>query len=160
MYLHGCVARQLRRRGRIESHTSSNTQSTTVLHHSTIPPLYITISRVSPPSLYAIYLLQMDMSPLVTFLRAVGGGTFVCLAIFLARCSGTMTGKAVGIMFPISTYIICGFEHCLASMFFVYTAKMNGLGAAYGWKKILVPLATSWVALYLSAAVWRAFQRA
>ena len=79
----------------------------------------------------------MDMSPLVTFLRAVGGGTFVCLAIFLARCSGTMTGKAVGIMFPISTYIICGFEHCLASMFFVYTAKMNGLGAAYGWKKIL-----------------------
>lgn len=37
-----------------------------------------------------------------------------------------MTGKAIGIWFPISTYVICDFEHVLASMFFLTCAKFNG----------------------------------
>ena len=34
--------------------------------------------------------------------------------------------QALSIWFPISTYVICDFEHCLATMFFLVTAKLNG----------------------------------
>ena len=50
----------------------------------------------------------------------------ICLAIFLSKLNRDMTGKAVGIWFPISTYVACDFEHVLASMFFLTVAKLNG----------------------------------
>lgn len=61
-----------------------------------------------------------------TFARGIGGGSLICLAIFLSKCSRMMTGKLVGIWFPISAYVICDFEHCLASMFFLATSFLNG----------------------------------
>jgi len=73
-----------------------------------------------------IALHKLALSPLQTFLRGVGGGCLICLAIFISKCSRMMTGKAVGIVFPISAYVICDFEHVLASFFFLSAAKMNG----------------------------------
>ena len=50
-----------------------------------------------------------------------------------------MSGKVLSIWFPISTYVICDFEHCLATMFFLFTAKMNGhdMSMKDFWKTIL-----------------------
>jgi formate/nitrite transporter len=74
----------------------------------------------------AIAAHKLEMNFLQTFLRAVGAGTLICLAVFLSKLSRDFTGKLVGIWFPISTYVICDFEHVLASMFFLSCAKMNG----------------------------------
>jgi len=69
---------------------------------------------------------KLEFTPLQTFLRGVGGGSLICLAVFFSRLNRDMIGKVLGIWFPISTYVICDFEHVLASMFFLSTAKLNG----------------------------------
>ena len=50
-----------------------------------------------------------------------------------------MSGKVLSIWFPISTYVICDFEHCLATMFFLITAKLNGhdMSMTEFWKTII-----------------------
>jgi formate/nitrite transporter FocA (FNT family) len=40
-----------------------------------------------------------------------------------------MSGKVIGIWVPTSTYVICGFEHVIASMFFMSCAKLNNPSA-------------------------------
>ena len=44
----------------------------------------------------------------------------------MSKLNRDMVGKLIGIWFPISTYVICDFEHVLASMFFLSTGKLNG----------------------------------
>lgn len=68
---------------------------------------------------------KLTFTFLQTFLRAIGGGCLICLAIFMSRINRDMAGKAIGIWFPISTYVICDMEHVLASMFFLTCAKLN-----------------------------------
>lgn len=61
-----------------------------------------------------------------TLFRGIGGGCLICMAIYMSKACRTMNGKVLGIWFPISTYVICDFEHCLGTMFFLVTAKLNG----------------------------------
>lgn len=91
------------------------------------------------PSL-AIALHKLDYGFIPTFARAIGGGFLINLAVFMARANRDMAGKALAVWFPISTYVICDFEHVLASMYFLLTGKWNG--AEYSYKEIfkfLVP---------------------
>lgn len=69
---------------------------------------------------------RMTYSTPMTFYRGIGGGSLICLAIFLTKCATNMSGKAIGIILPISSYVIIGFEHYLASAFFFSTAFLNG----------------------------------
>jgi formate/nitrite transporter FocA (FNT family) len=87
--------------------------------------------------------------------RAVGGGTLICLAIFMSKLNRSMGGKAIGIWFPISTYVICDFEHVLASMFFLSVAKMNG--AAITFKELLGFLVPSTLGNMFGGAILVAF---
>lgn len=75
------------------------------------------------------------------FFRGVGGGGLICLAVFMQRMNRDMAGKVLSIWFPISTYVICDFEHVLASMFFLTCAKMNG--ADFTWQRLLQYLVPS-----------------
>ena len=43
----------------------------------------------------------------------------VCLAVLLAIASRTVTGKVLGIYFPIMTFVLSGFEHSVANMYFL-----------------------------------------
>lgn len=43
----------------------------------------------------------------------------VCLAILMATAAKDVAGKILGIFFPICTFVICGFEHCIANMFYI-----------------------------------------
>lgn len=76
-----------------------------------------------------IALHRLNLTWLQTFSRAIGGGFFICLALFLSKLNREMSGKAIGIWVPTSTYVICGFEHVVASMFFMSCAKLNNPSA-------------------------------
>lgn len=69
---------------------------------------------------------KLSFSFLQTFLRGILGSTLISLAIFMSKLNRDMVGKSIAIFFPISTYVICDFEHCLASMYFLINAKLNG----------------------------------
>jgi formate/nitrite transporter len=43
----------------------------------------------------------------------------VCLAVWLSYSCRTTTDKVVAILFPITAFVACGFEHCVANMYFV-----------------------------------------
>ena len=49
--------------------------------------------------------------------KAVLCNWLVCLAVFLATSASDLTGKMVGIWFPISTFVAIGLEHSVANMF-------------------------------------------
>lgn len=43
----------------------------------------------------------------------------VCLAVWITYGSRTIVDKFVGIILPIVAFVACGFEHCVANMFFL-----------------------------------------
>lgn len=48
----------------------------------------------------------------------------VCLAIWLSTGGRSITGKVLGIIFPISAFVALGFEHSVANMYFMSFALM------------------------------------
>lgn len=57
------------------------------------------------------------------FGRALGLGILcnilVCAAVMMALCAGEVMGRAAGAFGPICCFVICGFEHCVANMYFI-----------------------------------------
>ncbi|HTR48685.1 MAG TPA: formate/nitrite transporter family protein [Verrucomicrobiae bacterium] len=45
----------------------------------------------------------------------------VCLAVWLCYSARTTTDKILSILFPISAFVACGFEHSVANMYFIPT---------------------------------------
>jgi len=52
-----------------------------------------------------------------TVVKAIMCNWLVCMAVFLAGAANDMTGRYVGIWFPISTFVSIGLEHSVANMF-------------------------------------------
>ena len=53
---------------------------------------------------------------------------FVCLAVLMAASSKQVSGKILGIFFPIMAFVVSGYEHCVANMYYIpagIIAKMN-----------------------------------
>ena len=72
----------------------------------------------------------------VLFLRGVGCNWLVCLAIWLAVASEDITGKILGIWFPIMAFVALGFEHSIANMFFIPLGIFYG--APVSWYQFFV----------------------
>jgi len=94
----------------------------------------------------------------LNFIEAMASGILcnilVCLAVWLCFSSTSVTGKVVSIVFPVSAFVACGFEHSVANMYFIPKAiwllhqqdpVINSLIAASGenydgitWKNFLL----------------------
>ena len=48
----------------------------------------------------------------------------VCLAVIMCIASRTVTGKIFGIYFPIMTFVVSGYEHSVANMYFLPAGLM------------------------------------
>jgi len=70
----------------------------------------------------------------IIFLRGIGCNWLVCMAVFLCTMSQDMTGKYVGIFFPISTFVSCGFEHYPANAYALPLAWLAMRKDAYAIK--------------------------
>ena len=63
------------------------------------------------------------------FFKGIMCNVFVCLAVWIGFASRTITDKVIGIILPISAFVACGFEHCVANMFFLPTGfLLNSMG--------------------------------
>jgi len=67
----------------------------------------------------AVAVLQSKTSKnfFVIVLRGIGCNWLVCMAVYLQSMAQDMTGKYVGIIFSISTFVACGFEHYPANAY-------------------------------------------
>jgi formate/nitrite transporter len=80
----------------------------------------------SPDSPSAVGKAAIDVTKLkigLSFSQALLSGILcnmlVCLAVILTLSARTTMGKILGIYFPITTFVFCGFEHSIANMFFL-----------------------------------------
>ncbi len=52
-------------------------------------------------------------------LLGVLANALVCLAIWLSLSARSVTDKIVAIIFPVTAFVACGFEHSIANMYFI-----------------------------------------
>ena len=58
--------------------------------------------------------------------KAILCNWLVCLAIYLSTQAKDMTGKYIGILLPISTFVAIGFEHSVANFFLLTAGMLSG----------------------------------
>jgi formate/nitrite transporter len=61
-----------------------------------------------------------------TFVRGILCNMLVCLAVWLSLAARGIEGKVVAIVFPISAFVALGFEHCVANLYLLPVAMLNG----------------------------------
>ncbi|MTI49822.1 formate/nitrite transporter family protein [Sporosalibacterium faouarense] len=70
------------------------------------------------------------------FLRAILCNTIVVLAVWFATAARDIIGKIFAIWFPIMLFVLSGFEHSVANMFFISLGKM--LGGNFTWMQMWI----------------------
>lgn len=67
-------------------------------------------------------------------IRGVLCNFLVCIAVWMAFSAETVTGKIVAVFFPVMLFVLCGFEHSIANMFYVPAGMMQSAftGGAIG----------------------------
>ena len=58
------------------------------------------------------------------FLRGILCNVLVCLGVWMAFGAKTVSGKIIGLFFPVFCFVICGYEHCIANMFYIPAGMM------------------------------------
>lgn len=79
--------------------------------------------------------MKVSMSWGVIFFKAVGANWCVCLAVWLALTGKTLVEKALGCWIPVMAFVVLGFEHCIANMFFIPAGMIEG--ASVTWTQFL-----------------------
>lgn len=65
---------------------------------------------------------KVGLSFSAAFCRAIACNWLVCLAVWLASAAKDVVGKIFGCFFPIMAFVLSGFEHSVANMFFIPAA--------------------------------------
>ena len=52
------------------------------------------------------------------FIRGILCNFLVCIAVWMAFSTNSVSGKVLAIYGPIMIFVLCGFEHCVANMFY------------------------------------------
>lgn len=63
---------------------------------------------------------------LEAILRGVLCNFLVCVAVWMAFSANTVSGKILAVFFPVMLFVLCGFEHSVANMFYVPAGMMEG----------------------------------
>ena len=53
------------------------------------------------------------------FLRGILCNVLVCMAVWCSFAADVLAGKVFALWLPVMLFIICGFEHCVANMYFI-----------------------------------------
>jgi formate/nitrite transporter len=82
-----------------------------------------------------------------TIASAIGCNWLVCLAVWLAYGARDITGKILGIWFPIMGFVAIGFQHVVANMFFLPAGIF--VGAPVSWGSTIV----EWIGAFIGNAI-------
>ena len=87
------------------------------------------------------------------FLRGLGCNWLVCLAVWLSLSSDAVSGKILGIFFPVMAFVAMGFDHVVANMFFLPAAIFAGV-PDIGWADTLRNWALAFLGNLVGAVVF------
>ena len=70
---------------------------------------------------------KADIAFYPALLRGIECNILVCLGIWLSYSAKDISGKILAVSFPVFVFVIGGFEHCVANMFYFPLAIMFGV---------------------------------
>ena len=62
---------------------------------------------------------KVSLSFMEAFLSGILCNILVCFAVLMATCAKDITGKLLAIFFVIMIFVVAGFEHCVANMYYI-----------------------------------------
>ncbi|MCL1798920.1 MAG: formate/nitrite transporter family protein [Eggerthellaceae bacterium] len=65
------------------------------------------------------------------FVLGIFCNTLVCLAIYMGSSAQDTAGKILGLYLPIMAFVVSGFEHCVANMYYIPAGILANLNPAY-----------------------------
>ena len=89
-------------------------------------------SPVYHSAIDSIVRAKVDQEWLMVFLKGIGANWCVCLALWLALSADSLTGKVLGSWIPVMTFVVLGYEHSIANMFYFTSAQLEGTSATIG----------------------------
>ncbi|MEJ9305491.1 formate/nitrite transporter family protein [Priestia megaterium] len=99
----------------------------------------------------AIAQAKIDDSFFKTLISAVGCNWLVCLAIWLSYGAEDVTGKILGIWFPIMAFVAIGFQHVVANMFIIPAAIFAG---HFTWIDFMTNIVPTFIGNMIGGAVF------
>ncbi|MCR5784019.1 MAG: formate/nitrite transporter family protein [Eubacterium sp.] len=65
------------------------------------------------------------------FLKGVACNILVCIAVWMAFAAKDVAGKIIGLFFPICLFVVSGFEHSIANMYYIAVGVLAKGNATY-----------------------------
>ncbi|WP_053382144.1 formate/nitrite transporter family protein [Nitrospira moscoviensis] len=62
---------------------------------------------------------KVSLDPITALARGILCNALVCLAVWLCMAARSVADKILAILFPISAFVACGFEHSVANLYFL-----------------------------------------
>lgn len=78
-----------------------------------------------------VALAKTSISPSTAVVSGILCNILVCLSVLLATSAKDATGKIFSIFFPICAFVVCGFEHCVANMFYIPSGILASTNPVY-----------------------------
>ncbi|MCH5155220.1 MAG: formate/nitrite transporter family protein [Clostridiales bacterium] len=70
----------------------------------------------------------------IALLKGILCNMLVCLAVWMAFASKSAAGKMLAVYMPVFAFVVCGFEHSIANMYYIMSAVMvDGGGFNFGY---------------------------
>lgn len=70
-------------------------------------------------SVVSIANAKVSLSFGAAFIRGILCNFLVCIAVWMSNAAKTVPGKIMGLFLPIAAFVIAGFEHCVANMYYI-----------------------------------------
>ena len=81
------------------------------------------------------------LGPLEAFTRGILCNTLVCLAVWLTFAARSVTDKILAILFPITAFVLLGYEHSIANMYLIPAGWAAGTPVdVAGFLRNLIPV--------------------
>ncbi|MBE6939644.1 MAG: formate/nitrite transporter family protein [Ruminococcaceae bacterium] len=71
--------------------------------------------------------VKVSLSFGVALVRGIFCNVLVCLGVWMAFAAKSVGGKIAGLFFPIFVFVICGFEHSIANMFYIPAGLLSAI---------------------------------
>ena len=67
----------------------------------------------------ATAMAKVDLPFMDAFIRGILCNVMVCVAVWVSFAASDLAGKVLALSLPVFLFVLCGFEHCIANMYFI-----------------------------------------
>lgn len=79
-----------------------------------------------PDTVVATANAKVNLGLFEALLKGIMCNFLVCIAVWMATAANTVSGKIMAVFLPIMLFVLCGFEHSIANMFYIPAGIMTG----------------------------------